>query len=222
MAMMDRFTKRAKQVLVYGQEEACRFQHSYIGTEHLLLGLIRSDGIAGKVLAELGVDLPRARSAVEFVVGRGAHPSGEIIELTVSAKKVIEYATEEANKLHHQYVGPEHLLLGLVRVGEGVASGVLDILGVGLPQIAPAVYRHMGIDEETQRTLTTMSHKQGSRSAMSLRSSQRSPLMWLLAAALGVALVYIVRLQRTLQAARRRGDTYRDLFAESDQQQDES
>ncbi len=92
MARMDRFTKRAKQVLVDAKYEAQRFDHTYIGTEHLLLGLIPSYGTAGDVLRALNIDLPRARSAVEFGVGRGAHPSGEVTELTVSAKKVVEYA----------------------------------------------------------------------------------------------------------------------------------
>lgn len=224
MAMMNRFTKRAKQVLTDASEEARRFNHSYSGTEHLLLGLIRSENIAGEVLRELGVDLQRARSAVEFVVGRGAHPSGEVTELTVSARKVLEYAMEEAHKLNHHYVGPEHLLLGLVRKGEGVASGVLDILDVSLEQVAPRVFAKMGIDDAEQRAAATtfLDRKQRSRSAMHLQPSQRSSITWLLIAALGGALMYITRLQRALGAAQQRGDTYRDLVAELDQQKNKS
>jgi len=224
MAMMDRFTKRAKQVLVDAKYEAQRFDHAYIGTEHLLLGLIHNYGIAGDVLRDLGIELQRARSAVEFVVGRGAHPSGEVTQLTVSAKKVIEYAADEAYKLNHQYVGPEHLLLGLITKGEGVASGVLEILGVERKQVAQAVFTHIGIDDAEQRATaaTILNLEQGPRSAMNLQPSQRSSLMWLLLAALGAALVYITRLQRALQAAQQRGDTYRDLVAELDQHKDKS
>jgi ATP-dependent Clp protease ATP-binding subunit ClpC len=146
MSLMDRFTKRAKQVLVYAQEEARHFNHSYVGTEHILLGLIRDQegGIAGKVLHDLDVAHPRARSAVEFIVGHGEGArSDDIPELTASAKKVVEYALEEARKLNHHYVGTEHLLLGLVRKGEGVAAGVLEILGVNLEQVRTAVLREL-------------------------------------------------------------------------------
>jgi ATP-dependent Clp protease ATP-binding subunit ClpC len=222
--MIDRFTKRAKQVLTDASEEARRFNHWYIGTEHLLLGLIRSESITGEVLRELGVEVQRARSAAEFVVGHGEHPSGKVTELTVSARKVLDYALEEAHKLNHHYVGPEHLLLGLSRQGEGVASGVLEILGVRLEHVAPRVFAKMGLDQAAQRPAATpfLDSKQGSRSAMNLQPSPRRPITWLLLAALGSALVYITRLQRALQAAQQRGDTYRDLVAELDQQQDKS
>ncbi len=122
--------------------------HAYSGTEHLLLGLIRSENIAGDVLRELGVDLPRTRSAVEFVVGHGEGASDYMLELAASARKVLEYAMEEAHKLNHHYVGPEHPLLGLITKGEGVASGVLEILDVERKQVAQAVFTHMGIDAE--------------------------------------------------------------------------
>ncbi|WP_026369556.1 ATP-dependent Clp protease ATP-binding subunit [Kallotenue papyrolyticum] len=145
MGLLDRFTKRAKQVLSLAQEEARHFHHSYVGTEHILLGLIRDqEGVAGKVLAELGVKHAQARSAVEFIVGYGeSSGSNDDLELTASAKKVIEFALEEGRKLNHHYVGTEHLLLGLVRKGEGVAAGVLEILGVSLEQIRTAVLREL-------------------------------------------------------------------------------
>ncbi|HEX6293163.1 MAG TPA: ATP-dependent Clp protease ATP-binding subunit [Herpetosiphonaceae bacterium] len=142
---MDRFTKRAKQVLYYAQEEARYFNHPYVGTEHILLGLIRDqDHVAGKVLDELGVKHAQARSAVEFIVGHGEGSNrNEDLELTASAKKVIEYALEEGRKLNHHYVGTEHLLLGLVRKGEGVAAGVLEIMGVNLEQVRTSVLRDL-------------------------------------------------------------------------------
>jgi ATP-dependent Clp protease ATP-binding subunit ClpC len=134
--LYDKFTKRAKQVLQLATEEARTFNHPYIGTEHILLGLIReSDGIAARVLDQLGVKLSQARSAVEFIVGIGEGTRHKEQELTARAKKVIEYAIEEARRLNHHYIGTEHLLLGLVRNGEGVATGVLDIVGVTLEQI---------------------------------------------------------------------------------------
>jgi len=130
--MLDRWTKRAKQVLSYAQDEAHRFNHPYVGTEHLLLGLIRDkEGLAGKVLNELGVKYKQARNAVKFIVGHGQLTGrSETLELTATAKKVMEYAFEEARTLNHHYVGTEHILLGLLRNGEGVAIGVLQQLGV--------------------------------------------------------------------------------------------
>src|SRR3989304_931176 len=132
----DKFTERARRVLTLAQEEAQRFNHNYIGTEHLLLGLVREgDGVAAKVLNNLGVELTKVRSAVEFIIGRGGEtPTGEI-GLTPRAKKVIELAVEEARRLNHSYIGTEHLLLGLVREGKGIAFGVLESLGVSLERV---------------------------------------------------------------------------------------
>jgi ATP-dependent Clp protease ATP-binding subunit ClpC len=138
----DKFTKRAKQVLQLATEEARNFNHPYIGTEHILLGLIREgEGVAARVLDDLGVKLSQARHAVEFIVGMGEGPTRQDQELTARAKKVIEYAVDEAKRLNHHYIGTEHLLLGLVRNGEGVATGVLDIMGVSLEQVRTQVMR---------------------------------------------------------------------------------
>jgi ATP-dependent Clp protease ATP-binding subunit ClpC len=132
----DKFTERARRVLTLAQEEAQRFNHNYIGTEHLLLGLVREgDGVAAKVLANLGVELNKVRSAVEFIIGRGDRAVMGEIGLTPRAKKVIELAVDEARRLNHHYIGTEHLLLGLVREGEGIASGVLESLGVNLERV---------------------------------------------------------------------------------------
>src|SRR3972149_5888957 len=132
----DKFTERARRVLTLAQEEAQRFNHNYIGTEHLLLGLVREgDGVAAKVLSNLGVGHTKVRSAVEVILGRGdARVMGEI-GLTPRAKKVIELAGDEARRLNHHYIGTEHLLLGLVREGEGIAAGVLESLGVNLERV---------------------------------------------------------------------------------------
>ena len=138
----DRFTDRAKKVLVLAQEEAQRFNHNYIGTEHLLLGLVReSEGIAAKVLTDVGIKLDEARAAVEFIIGRGDRMVIGDISLTPRSKKVIELAADEARRLNHNYVGTEHLLLGLVREGEGIAAGVLESLGANLQHVRRSVLR---------------------------------------------------------------------------------
>jgi ATP-dependent Clp protease ATP-binding subunit ClpA len=132
----DRFTERARKVLSLAQEEAQRFQHNYIGTEHLLLGLMREgEGVAAKVLSNLGVELDKVRTSVEFIIGRGDRIVLGEIGLTPRVKKVIELAIDEARRLNHHYIGTEHLLLGLVREGEGIAAGVLESLGVNLEKV---------------------------------------------------------------------------------------
>ena len=132
----EKFSEKARRVLSLAQEEAQRFNHTYIGTEHILLGLVReTDGVAARVLVNLDVELPKIRSAVEFIIGRGERtPTGEI-GLTPRAKKVIELAVDEARRLNHNYIGTEHLLIGLMREGEGVPAGVLESLGVTLDKI---------------------------------------------------------------------------------------
>src|SRR5258707_503491 len=118
------------------QVERSRLKHNYIGTEHLLLGLVREgDGVAAKVLSNLGVDLAQVRATVELIMGRGDRIVLGEIGLTPRAKKVIELAVDEARRLDHHYVGTEHLLLGLVREGEGIAGGVLESLGVNLEKV---------------------------------------------------------------------------------------
>ncbi len=138
----DRFTDRARKVLTLAQDEAQRFNHNYIGTEHLLLGLVREgEGVAAKVLENLNVELAKVRQAVEFIIGRGERPVLGEIGLTPRAKKVIELAIDEARRLGHNYIGTEHLLLGLVREEGGIASGVLESLGVSLDKVRHEVVR---------------------------------------------------------------------------------
>ena len=163
----DKFTERARRVLTLAQEEAQRFNHNYIGTEHLLLGLVREgDGVAAKVLSNLGVELNKVRSAVEFIIGRGDRQSTGEIGLTPRAKKVIELAVDEARRLSHSYIGTEHLLLGLVREGEGIAAGVLESLGVNLERVRG----------ETTRILA-QNQPQGQQAAAAGQRSARTPTL---------------------------------------------
>ncbi|MDA1228658.1 MAG: ATP-dependent Clp protease ATP-binding subunit [Chloroflexi bacterium] len=165
----EKFSERARRVLSLAQEEAQRFNHNYIGTEHILLGLVReTDGVAARVLSNLGVELHKVRSAVEFIIGRGERSTPGEIGLTPRAKKVIELAVDEARRLNHHYIGTEHLLIGLMREGEGVAAGVLESLGVNLDKVRG----------ETSRILTQSSQSpQGSGSAASARIQTRTPTL---------------------------------------------
>ncbi len=160
----EKFSERARRALTYAQEEAQRFNHNYIGTEHILLGLVReTDGVAAKVLQNLDVDLNKVRSAVEFIIGRGGKTTSAEVGLTPRAKKVIELAVDEARRLNHSYVGTEHLLLGLLREGEGVAGGVLESLGVSL---------------ERARAETTRILNQGAmQSQQAPRSTSKTPTL---------------------------------------------
>ena len=148
MHQFDKFTDRARKVLTLAQDEAQRFNHNYIGTEHLLLGLVREgEGVAARVLENMNVELSKVRTAVEFIIGRGDRPVVGEVGLTPRAKRVIELAIDEARRLGHNYIGTEHLLLGLVREGEGIAAGVLESLGVNLDKV-----RHQVIHVLSQST----------------------------------------------------------------------
>ena len=148
MGPFDRFNDRAKRVLALAQDEALRFHHNYLGTEHLLLGLIREgEGVAARVLASLGIELVKVRAAVESIIGRGdTATSPSEIMLSPRVKKVIELAIDESKKLGHSHVGTEHLLLGLVREGGGIAAQVVSSLGASLEQV-----RHQTIATLGQR-----------------------------------------------------------------------
>ncbi len=142
MGRFDKFTDRARKVLTLAQGEAQRFNHNYIGTEHLLLGLVREgEGVAARVLENMNLELPKVRTAVEFIIERGDRPVVGTVGLTPEAKRVIELAIDEARRLGHNYIGTEHLLLGLVREGEGIAAGVLESLGVDLDKVRHEVIR---------------------------------------------------------------------------------
>ncbi|MDE2491865.1 MAG: NDP-hexose 4-ketoreductase, partial [Elusimicrobia bacterium] len=150
--MSNRFTERAQRVILIAQEEAKRLNHDYVGTEHILLGLIAlGEGVAAQVLANLGVDLRRVRSEIEKIVGTGDNVMllGEI-PFTPRAKKVLEYAVEEAQHMGHSYVGTEHLLLGLIREEEGVAARVLENLGLRLDVVREEVLNLLGEGQQPQ------------------------------------------------------------------------
>ena len=135
MSGMERFTQRARRVLSLAHQEAERMRHNYIGTEHLLLGLIREEGgVAGRVLRELGLEADRIQEMVERLTGPGEYRGGKL-DLSPGTQQVLEYAVEEARRMGHHYIGTEHLLLGLVRYGEGIALDVLRKLGVTPEQI---------------------------------------------------------------------------------------
>lgn len=144
--MSNRFTERAQRVILIAQEEAKRLNHDYVGTEHLLLGLIAlGEGVAAQVVANLGVDLRRVRAEIEKIVGTGDNVMllGEI-PFTPRAKKVLELAVEEAQNMGHNYVGTEHLLLGLIREEEGVAARVMENIGVRLDVVREEVISLLG------------------------------------------------------------------------------
>ena len=137
---MERFTDRARRVVVLAQEEARRLNHNYIGTEHILLGLIHEgEGVAARALESLGISLDAVRQQVEEIIGRGQQAPPGHIPFTPRAKKVLELSLREALQLGHDYVGTEHILLGLIREGDGVAAQVLVKLGADLNRVRQQV-----------------------------------------------------------------------------------
>lgn len=153
--MFGRFTERAQKVLALAQEEAVRLGHNNIGTEHILLGLIREgEGIAAKALVALGLSLEKIQDEVESLIGRGQEQPSSIA-YTPRAKKVIELSMDEARKLGHTYVGTEHILLGLIREGEGVAARVLNNLGVSLNKARQQVLQLLGSSEAVSSSHST-------------------------------------------------------------------
>jgi len=140
--MFERFTDRARRVVVLAQEEARMLKHNYIGTEHILLGLIHEgDGVAAEALRALGIRLEAVRERVRDVVGEGSSAATGHIPFTPRAKKVLELSLREALQLGHNYIGTEHILLGLIREGDGVAAQVLVALGADLNRVRQQVIR---------------------------------------------------------------------------------
>ncbi len=143
--MFERFTDRARRVVVLAQEEARLLDHSYIGTEHVLLGLLHEgEGVAAAVLGSLGVDRGRAQAVVVELVGRGTSAPAGHVPFTPRAEKVLELSLREALQLGHNYIGTEHLLLGLIREGEGVGAQALRSFGLELPATRDAVVDVLG------------------------------------------------------------------------------
>ncbi len=152
MSGMERFTQRARRVLSLAHQEAERMRHNYIGTEHLLLGLIREEGgVAGRVLRELGLEADRVQELVERLTGPGEYRGGKL-DLSPGTQQVLEFAVDEARRMGHHYIGTEHLLLGLVRHGEGIAMDVLRKLGVTAEQIRRQTRRVLQESSASQKT----------------------------------------------------------------------
>jgi ATP-dependent Clp protease ATP-binding subunit ClpC len=150
LKMFGKFTERAQKVIILAQDEAKRLNHNLIGTEHILLGLVREgSGIAAKTLLSLDVDLNKIRNRIEEMIGRGEPMAKGFIGYTPRAKKVLELAYDEARRLGHNYVGTEHILLGLIREGEGVAAQVLMSLGVDLEKARRQTLKLLGGDSKT-------------------------------------------------------------------------
>jgi ATP-dependent Clp protease ATP-binding subunit ClpC len=149
--VFERFTDRARRVLTLAQEEACALHHSFIGTEHILLGLIEEgDGLGARALRSLGISTEDVRAKVEEIVGGSVSTPGASPPFTPRSKKVLELALREALQLNHSYIGTEHILLGLVREGNGVATTVLVELGVELGRVRQAVNNLMTGGPEVQ------------------------------------------------------------------------
>src|SRR5690348_15309633 len=173
--MYERFTDRARKVMQLANQEAQRFNHEYIGTEHVLLGLIKEgSGVAANVLKNLDVDLRKIRLEVEKLVQSGPDmvTMGKLPQ-TPRAKKVIEYSMEEARNLGHNYVGTEHILLGLLREQEGVAAQVLMNLGLKLEEVREEVLNLLGQGIEDARLGQLRPRPHGTRTAKQARSGDR-------------------------------------------------
>ena len=161
--MFERFTDRARRVVVLAQEEAKMLNHNYIGTEHILLGLIHEgEGVAAKALESLGISLDAVREQVQDIIGQGQQQPTGHIPFTPRAKKVLELSLREALQLGHNYIGTEHILLGLIREGEGVAAQVLVKLGADLNRVR-------------QQVIQLLSGYQGKEQVAVGGNEQRSP-----------------------------------------------
>lgn len=152
MSSMERFTQRARRVLSLAHQEAERMRQNYIGTEHLLLGLIREEGgVAGRVLRELGLESERVQEIIERLAGTGGSRGGKL-DLSPGTQQVLEFAVDEARRMGHHYIGTEHILLGLVRYNQGVAADVLRKLGVTPDQIRRQTRRVLQESSSSHRT----------------------------------------------------------------------
>ncbi|GIL15003.1 MAG: ATPase [Chloroflexota bacterium] len=168
----DKFTKRARRVLTFAQEEAQRLNHNYIGTEHILLGLIREEeGLAAKVLRDLGLDQTRVRQVIEEIVGRGQAAPGTRLSLTPRTKRVIELAVDEARRMGHHYIGTEHLLLGLIREGDGIAVNVLKSLGVSPDKV------RSNLAKEVMNSAPAQSEQEKAAAGKQKRGESKTPLL---------------------------------------------
>ena len=176
-SLFDKYTERAKRVLMFAQEESRRLNHDYIGTEHLLLGLVREErGPAARILSGMGVELTAARDAVESVTEQGEFGAVGEICLTNSGKKVIEHAAEVSRQLGHNYIGTEHLLLGLVQDSWSTGTRVLSDMGIGQTQVRSAVQFMVGREEivepEERDRGSRLSLTEGAQKALKLAADE--------------------------------------------------
>jgi ATP-dependent Clp protease ATP-binding subunit ClpC len=157
--MFERFTERARQVVVLAQDEARALRHDYIGTEHLLLGLLREEeGLGARVLGQLGIEIDAVRAVVRRRVGEGEHATAGQIPFTPHAKETLELSLREALSLGHKYIGTEHVLLGFVRQGEGVGVEILQQLGASPTIVREEVIRMLSGPGRSSSTTVMSSH----------------------------------------------------------------
>ncbi len=181
--MFERFTEKAIKVIMLSQEEARFLGHNFVGTEQLLLGLLKEgSGVAAKVLKSMGVNFKDARMEVEKIISRGFGSTAVEIPFTPRAKRVLELSLEEARQLGHNYIGTEHLLLGLSQDGEGVAARVLENLGVELSEIRTQVIRMLGetlevSSEQSRRTKTPTLDEFGSNLTAKATAGKLDPVI---------------------------------------------
>jgi ATP-dependent Clp protease ATP-binding subunit ClpA len=155
--LFENFSERSRRVLALAEEEARALQHNYIGQEHLLLGLVRvEDGVAARVLAGLTVTPDKVRNAVLYIVGPGSTTTAGEIGLTPKAKRAIELAAQQAQRLNHAYVGTEHLLLGILGEGTGIGAGVLTSLGVTVESVREGIIRVIAHSDPSERDAPSM------------------------------------------------------------------
>jgi len=172
--MWQRFTERARRVILLGQEEAGKMSSSHVGTEHLLLGLVReNEGVAAQVLQKMGVNLAKVRAEIESEIEPTNEPTGPEPKLTPKAKRVLELAADEARRMRHNYIGTEHLLLALLREKEGLAAKVLRKLGLDLEKARTRVLDYLGPDAAGSQPSGSGSGSRGSGEERGERSAAR-------------------------------------------------
>jgi ATP-dependent Clp protease ATP-binding subunit ClpA len=231
----EKFTNRARIVMALAQDEAQRLGHNYMGTEHLLLGLVREgEGVAAVALNRLGVNLDDARAAVLHIIGHSDRIVAGEIGMTPRAKKVIELAVDEARRMGHHYIGTEHLLLGLLREGEGIAAGVLASLGVNLERARGVIIETLNnrgamVEDQApsqspsgpKNNVITCRLDDATLNALDIlveagvRSTRSDAAAWLIGAGIEAHRPLIARVTATVEEIRRLRDEARAIASET-------
>ena len=231
----EKFTNRARIVMALAQDEAQRLGHNYMGTEHLLLGLVREgEGVAAVALNRLGVNLDDARVAVLHIIGHSDRIVAGEIGMTPRAKKVIELAVDEARRMGHHYIGTEHLLLGLLREGEGIAAGVLASLGVNLERARGVIIETLNnrgamVEDQApsqspsgpKNNVITCRLDDATLNALDIlveagvRSTRSDAAAWLIGAGIEAHRPLIARVTATVEEIRRLRDEARAIASET-------